>query len=104
MRGLLYEPDPLPGVMILVPILVPINHSLGIDPNHFAIVVIVNLTPGLTTPPVGALIFVVSGAANLPPAALIRELPPFFLASIAVLLLLTFLPILSTWLPAVSGF
>ena len=96
--------DPLPGVMILVPILAPISHSLGIDPNHFAIVVIVNLTLGLTTPPVGALIFVVSGAANLPPAALIRELPPFFLASIAVLLLLTFLPILSTWLPAISGF
>jgi len=96
--------DPLPGVMILVPILAPISHSLGIDPNHFAIVVIVNLTMGLTTPPVGALIFVVSGATNIPTGALIRELPPFFIASIAVLLLLTFMPVLSTWLPAVSGF
>lgn len=96
--------DPLPGVMILVPILAPISHSLGIDPNHFAIVVIVNLTLGLTTPPVGALIFVVSGATNIRAGTLIRELPPFFLASIAVLLLLTFLPFLSTWLPAASGF
>lgn len=96
--------DPLPGVMILVPILAPISHSLGIDPNHFAIVVIVNLTMGLTTPPVGALIFVVSGAANIPSGKLIRELPPFFIASIVVLLLLTFLPTLSTWLPTVSGF
>lgn len=96
--------DPLPGVMILVPILAPISHSLGIDPNHFAIVVIVNLTMGLTTPPVGALIFVVSGATNIPTGALIRELPPFLIASIAVLLMLTFMPVLSTWLPAVSGF
>ena len=52
--------DPLPGVMILVPILAPISFALGIDPDHFAIVVIVNLTLGLTTPPVGSLIFVVS--------------------------------------------
>ncbi|WP_111735445.1 TRAP transporter large permease [Roseovarius amoyensis] len=96
--------DPLPGVMILVPILAPISHSLGIDPNHFAIVVIVNLTMGLTTPPVGALIFVVSGAANIPSGKLIRELPPFFIASIVVLLLLTFMPALSTWLPTASGF
>ncbi|MFD2740132.1 TRAP transporter large permease [Sulfitobacter aestuarii] len=95
--------DPLPGVLILVPILAPISHALGIDPNHFAIVVIVNLTMGLATPPVGALIFVVSGATQMRPAALVRELPPFFLASIAVLLLLTFIPALSTWLPQVSG-
>lgn len=95
--------DPLPGVMILVPILAPISHALGIAPDHFAIVVIVNLTMGLTTPPVGALIYVVSSATNMRPQALIRELPPFFVASLIVLLLLTFVPALSTWLPAVSG-
>ena len=50
--------DPLPGVMILVPILAPIAFALGIDPVHFAIVVIVNLTIGLITPPVGSLPFV----------------------------------------------
>lgn len=96
--------DPLPGVMILVPILAPISHALGIAPDHFAIVVIVNLTLGLTTPPVGSLIFVVSSAANLKPAALIREMPPFFLVNMIVLMLLTFVPPLSTWLPRVSGF
>lgn len=95
--------DPLPGVMILVPILAPISHALGIAPNHFAIVVIVNLTMGLATPPVGALIYVVSSAANMRPGALIRELPPFFLAGMLVLLLLTFVPELSTWLPRISG-
>lgn len=96
--------DPLPGVMILVPILAPISFALGIDPNHFAIIVIVNLTLGLTTPPVGSLIFVVSSTVHLKPSTLIRELPPFFLALAAALLLITFVPSLSTWLPAVSSF
>ncbi|MGR3566798.1 TRAP transporter large permease [Pseudooceanicola nanhaiensis] len=96
--------DPLPGVMILVPILAPISFALGIDPDHFAIIVIVNLTLGLTTPPVGSLIFVVSSTVGLKPSTLIREMPPFFIALAAALLLITFVPFLSTWLPAVSGF
>ncbi|WP_121064466.1 TRAP transporter large permease [Chachezhania antarctica] len=96
--------DPLPGVMILVPILAPISFALGIDPNHFAIIVIVNLTLGLTTPPVGSLIFVVSSTVGLKPSTLIREMPPFFVALAVALLLITFVPFLSTWLPGVSGF
>ncbi|WJS86630.1 TRAP transporter large permease [Paracoccus sp. TOH] len=96
--------DPLPGVMILVPILAPIAHNLGIAADHFAIIVIVNLTFGLMTPPVGGLIFVVASATKQKPSALIRELPPFFLAALAALLILTFVPAVSTWLPQVSGF
>lgn len=96
--------DPLPGVMVLVPILAPIAHSLGIDPIHFAMVVILNLTIGLVTPPVGALLFVVSSAVKLRVGAIIREMPPFFLAHLVVLALVTFIPSLSTWLPRVSGF
>lgn len=96
--------DPLPGVMILVPILAPIAASLGIDPIHFAIVVIVNLTIGLITPPVGSLLFVVSSVAKLRVTELTSEMPPFLVAHIVVLLLLTFVPAISTWLPRVSGF
>lgn len=96
--------DPLPGVMVLVPILAPIAHSLGIDPVHFAIVVIVNLTLGLITPPVGSLLFVVSSAVKLRVTELVREMPPFFLAHLVVLLILTFVPTVSTWLPHISGF
>lgn len=96
--------DPLPGVMILVPILAPIAYGLGIAPEHFAIVVIVNLTFGLITPPVGGLIFVVASATNQKPGALIRELPPFFIAALMVLLILTFVPAISTWLPRLSGY
>ncbi|MCG6121623.1 MAG: TRAP transporter large permease [Microvirga sp.] len=95
--------DPLPGVMILVPILAPIAFSLGIDPTHFAIVVIVNLTVGLITPPVGSLLFVVSSAVKLRVSDLVREMPIFFFAYIGVLLLLTFVPAIVTWLPRATG-
>lgn len=96
--------DPLPGVMILVPILSPIAYSLGIDPIHFAIVVIVNLTLGLLTPPVGALLFVVSSAVKIRVSDMIREMPPFLIVHLIVLLSLTFIPALSTWLPSLSGY
>ena len=96
--------DPLPGVMILVPILAPISFALGIDPDHFAIVVIVNLTIGLVTPPVGSLIFVVSSTTRIKPSAIIRQMPPFFIALALALLAITFIPALSTWVPRVSGF
>ncbi|MDA8443965.1 TRAP transporter large permease [Paracidovorax valerianellae] len=96
--------EPLPGVMILVPILAPISAALGIDPIHFAMVVIVNLTLGMITPPVGGLLFVTSVATKVPLAALTKELPPFLLAHLAVLMLLTFVPAISTWLPHALGF
>jgi tripartite ATP-independent transporter DctM subunit len=95
--------EPLPGVMILVPILAPISAALGIDPIHFAMVVIFNLTLGMITPPVGSLLFVTSVSANVPIGALTRELPPFFWAHIGVLIVLTAVPSLSTWLPHVLG-
>ncbi|WP_053842557.1 TRAP transporter large permease [Paracidovorax avenae] len=96
--------EPLPGVMILVPILAPISAALGIDPIHFAMVVIVNLTLGMITPPVGGLLFVTSVATKVPLAALTRELPPFLVAHLVVLALLTFVPAISTWLPHALGF
>jgi tripartite ATP-independent transporter DctM subunit len=96
--------EPLPGVMILVPILAPISAALGIDPTHFAMVVIVNLTLGMITPPVGGLLFVTSVATKVPLSALTRELPPFLWAHAVVLMLLTFVPAISTWLPHTLGF
>ena len=96
--------EPLPGVMILVPILAPIAASLGIDPTHFAMVVIFNLTLGMITPPVGGLLFVTAVSTRVSMAALTRELPPFLLAHFVVLALLTFVPAISTWLPHTLGF
>ena len=96
--------EPLPGVMILVPILAPIASALGIDPTHFAMVVIVNLTLGMITPPVGGLLFVTSVATRVSITDLTREMPLFLLAHFVVLCLLTFVPALSTWLPHTLGF
>ncbi|MEG1374485.1 MAG: TRAP transporter large permease subunit, partial [Comamonas sp.] len=94
----------LPGIMILVPILAPISAALGIDPLHFAMIVIVNLTMGMVTPPVGGLLFVTAVATRTPIAALTRELPIFIVAQLIVLAILTFVPTLSTALPHALGF
>ncbi|PUE30607.1 TRAP transporter large permease [Limnohabitans sp. Jir72] len=96
--------EPLPGVMVLVPILAPVAAKLGIDPIHFAMVVIYNLTLGMITPPVGGLLFVTSNVSKVPLNDLTRELKPFLWAHGLVLVLLTFVPALSNWLPHVMGF
>jgi len=96
--------EPLPGVMVLVPILAPVAAKVGIDPTHFAMVVIFNLTLGMITPPVGGLLFVTSNVSRVPLNHLVRELKPFLWAHGVVLLILTFVPMLSTWLPRTMGF
>jgi TRAP-type C4-dicarboxylate transport system permease large subunit len=96
--------EPLPGIVVLVPILAPIAHALGIDDLQFGILVIVNLTMGMITPPVGGLLFVTSIVARVPLARLTRELWPFLAAQLGVLALLTLVPGLSSWLPGVFGY
>ncbi|SFM03219.1 TRAP transporter large permease [Variovorax sp. OV329] len=96
--------EPLPGVMVLAPILAPVALKLGIDPIHFAMIVIYNLTLGMITPPVGGLLFVTCNVSRVPMSQLVRELKPFLWAHGAVLLLLTFVPAISTWLPHLWGF
>ncbi|MGA0598661.1 TRAP transporter large permease [Enterovirga sp. CN4-39] len=95
--------EPLPGVLVLVPILAPMAAALGIDPLHFAIVVIVNLTLGMITPPVGTLLFVTGMVAKVSMSELNRELWPMLGMQIVVLLLITLFPILSVGLPRVIG-
>jgi C4-dicarboxylate transporter, DctM subunit len=96
--------EPLPGIVVLVPILAPIAHALGIDDLQFGIVVIVNLTMGMITPPVGGLLFVTSIVAKVPLARLVRELWPFLWAQLAVLALLSLFPVLSAGLPNALGY
>jgi tripartite ATP-independent transporter DctM subunit len=96
--------EPLPGVMVLAPILAPVAIKLGVDPVHFAMIVIYNLTLGMITPPVGGLLFVTCNVSKVPMSQLVRELVPFLWAHGAVLVLLTFVPALSTWLPRALGF
>ncbi|HET9748202.1 MAG TPA: TRAP transporter large permease subunit, partial [Casimicrobiaceae bacterium] len=96
--------EPLPGIVVLVPILAPIAHALGIDDLQFGIIVIVNLTMGMITPPVGGLLFVTSIVAKVPLARLVRELWPFLWAQVAVLVLLSLFPFLSAGLPNALGY
>jgi len=96
--------EPLPGVVVLVPILAPIAHALGIDDLQFGIIVIVNLTMGMLTPPVGGLLAVTSVVARVPLARLVGELWPFLGAQLVVLALLSLVPALSTLLPALFGY
>jgi tripartite ATP-independent transporter DctM subunit len=96
--------EPLPGVMIFVPILAPLALAVGIHPLHFAMVVILNLTLGLITPPVGALLFVTSIVSGVPVGRMTRELVPMFGAQLFVLLMLTLFPAVSTWLPGLFGY
>lgn len=96
--------EPLPGVMVLVPILAPVAASVGIEPIHFAMIVIYNLTLGMITPPVGGLLFVTSNVSKVPLSELTRELKPFLWAHGIVLMLLTFVPALSNWLPHMMGY
>ena len=87
-------------MIILVPILLPVLQSFGIDLTHFGIVLLVNLVIGQITPPVGVLLFVSSSISKTPLAALVREVLPYVGVLIIVLLLLTYVPALSLWLPA----
>jgi C4-dicarboxylate transporter, DctM subunit len=96
--------EPLPGVMVLVPILAPVAAKLGVDPIHFAMIVIYNLTLGMITPPVGGLLFVTSNVSRVPLNELVRELKPFLVAHGVILVLITFVPGLSTCLPMALGF
>ena len=96
--------EPLPGIVVLVPILAPIAHALGISDLQFGIIVIVNLTMGMLTPPVGGLLFVTTVVARVPLAKLIGELWPFLWAQIGVLVLLSLFPSISTLLPGFFGY
>jgi C4-dicarboxylate transporter, DctM subunit len=96
--------EPLPAVMVMVPVIAPIAAKLGIDPIHLAMIVIYNLTLGMITPPVGGLLFVTCNVAKVSLSDLTKELTPFLLAHGAVLVLLTAWPGLSTWMPKALGF
>ncbi|MBP0439979.1 TRAP transporter large permease [Tianweitania sediminis] len=90
--------EPLPAMIVFIPTLIPIGASLGLDPIHFGMIVILNLMIGMLTPPVGLLLFVASGAGKVPVAAIIRHIWPFVLWSLVVLTLVTLFPGLTLWL------
>lgn len=86
-------------IVLVTPILLPVAESLGLDPVQFGIVLLLNLAIGLCTPPVGTTLFVGCAIGGLPMERAFRGLLPFYVAMILVLLLVTFVPAVSLWLP-----
>ena len=93
--------DMAPIILIATPILLPIAVSIGIDPIQFGIMVILNCGIGLLTPPVGSVLFIGSAVAKLPMEKVVKATLPFYLCMILSLLLITFIPGISLWLPSV---
>lgn len=86
-------------MLITMPILVPVLKPLGIDPVHFAIMVTINMELALLTPPVGLNLFVLSSVSNTPIGIVIRGVVPFIVLLVGLLLLITYVPEISLWLP-----
>ena len=91
--------DLVPNILLFAPILFPLAGQLGIDPVHFGVMMVVNLAIGLYTPPVGTTLFVSCNVAEVPIERVARDLVPFAVMGVAVLLLIVFVPGVVTWLP-----
>jgi tripartite ATP-independent transporter DctM subunit len=99
--GCLMDMSPL--ILILTPILLPVVKLLGVDPVHFGMIMMVNLGIGLITPPVGTVLFVGSAISGLKIGVVTKAMAPFFVALFIVLMMVTYIPWLSLWLPRTMG-
>jgi len=96
--------DAGPAIIILGPILAPIFLSLGVHPVHFAIIMSVNLTVGLATPPMGLVLFVASSVSGERVETISRAILPFLAVEVLVIFLITYIPAISMTLPRLTGF
>ncbi|MES3676058.1 TRAP transporter large permease [Halomonas elongata] len=91
--------ETIAALIILFPALLGVATGVGMDPVHFAVMAVLNLMIGLTTPPVGVCLFVVSGIGKLPMLTVARAILPFLFCNLMVLLLVAYVPSISLWLP-----
>jgi tripartite ATP-independent transporter DctM subunit len=92
--------DMSPLIVITTPIFLPVAQAFGVDPVHFGVILILNLGIGLCTPPVGAVLFVGCAVGKIPISQALRTIWPFYGAAVATLMLVTYIPALSLWLPS----
>jgi len=95
--------DMTPAVLIFTPIFLPVAMALGMHPVQFGMIIVLNLCIGVCTPPVGTLLFVGSGVAKVPVTKVIKPLLPLLAVMVLVLMLITYFPELSLWLPRALG-
>ncbi len=91
--------DMAPSILISTPILLPVMLKLGVDPVLFGMIMLLNLGIGLCHPPVGAILFVGCAVGNVTIEQVLRRIWPFYAVMFAVLMLVTYLPAISLWLP-----
>ncbi|CAM3584432.1 TRAP transporter large permease [Aeromicrobium ponti] len=92
------------AIIMLAPILAPVAMSFGVDPIHFGFMLVMNLMIGMITPPVGVILFVATGIADIKFEALIKAIVPYIVVAYFVLLLVIFFPALTTWIPSLLGY
>ena len=92
------------AVLLFAPILAPIAVAMGVNPVHFAVIMIVNLTIGLITPPVGVVLYATSQVGNLPFEKVVRATLPFIILSFITLALITYVPEVCLFVPRILGF
>jgi TRAP-type C4-dicarboxylate transport system permease large subunit len=95
--------DMAPIILILTPVLLPVVLSLGIDPVHFGMIMLVNLGIGLITPPVGSVLFVASAVSKQSIEKVVKAMMPFYCVLFVVLMLVTYIPTISLFLPKLFG-
>ncbi len=91
--------DMTPAILIFTPIFLPVVEALGMHPAHFGMLLIVNLSIGLCTPPVGTCLFIGCKVGKTTITNVIRPLLPFYVAMLAALVAITYIPATSLWLP-----
>jgi tripartite ATP-independent transporter DctM subunit len=95
--------DLAPLLLICTPILLPVVSTFGVDPVHFGMIMLLNLGIGLLTPPVGATLFVGCAVGKVTMEQVMRGIWPFYGVMFAVLMLVTYIPAISLWLPRLLG-
>ncbi len=94
--------DTISALVILTPILLPVVTNIGIDPVHFGVILVTNLAIGFITPPLGVNLFVASGVGKVPFESISKAIIPIFLVMIIALLVITYVPELSTFIPSLA--
>lgn len=92
--------DTISALVVLTPILLPIVTTVGVDPIHFGVILVANLAIGFVTPPLGVNLFVASSVGNVKFEKIVSAIIPFIISMIICILVITFFPTLSLWLPS----
>jgi C4-dicarboxylate transporter DctM subunit len=91
------------AIIILVPVFLPVITQIGVDPLHFGLIIVVNLAIGMVTPPLGVCLFVGCGIANIKLEDITRAVWPFLIVMVVDIILITYIPAISTFLPKMLG-